>query len=120
MVVLLAAAEQETMGDGAYEESEFASDPVLDDMDLSGGFPQRCKVCLRPSELDFRVSDETWARVVPEPYRNLVVCLGCFDAFASQRGVAYAHDVGGDLNFCGQAGILCFKVIHRHSAPGLR
>lgn len=108
------------MSVGAYDESEFAGDPVLDEMDLPGGFPQRCKVCLRPSELDFYVSDETWARVVPEPYRHLVVCLGCFDAFASQRGVAYAHDIGGDLSFCGRAGLLCFEVTHRRSAPCLR
>ena len=75
-----------------------------------GGFPQRCYVCHRPSDLEYRVQDEVWASVVPLPYRNRVVCLSCLDGFAHMRGMQYAHAVDHELHFVGNAGLLTLHL----------
>ena len=53
--------------------------------------PERCKVCLRASGFSFHITDDMWAKVVPEPFRKKVVCLTCFDSFASAKGIAYVE-----------------------------
>ena len=47
---------------------------------------QMCKVCGQTQEVDFIVSDETWAAVVPKRWNGRVVCLRCFERFAADRG----------------------------------
>lgn len=61
---------------------------------------QRCKVCNRVDYFDFTISDECWRRIVPAPFRHRVVCLQCFDSFASQKGISYIKDLS-DLVFVG-------------------
>lgn len=68
---------------------------------------QICKVCGRPDKFDFRVSDEVWAAVIPEVYRNRVVCLCCFDDFAAARGFNYA-DALRELWFAGDKAVFRF------------
>lgn len=62
---------------------------------------QTCKVCHRPDKFDFHVPDEIWEAIVPPPYTNRIVCLYCFDDFASLRGVVYAEYVR-TLYFAGE------------------
>ena len=62
---------------------------------------QRCKVCGQRDKMDFQIKDDVWERVVPPPYQNRVVCLSCFDSFASQRGIKYAHAIEGEICFVG-------------------
>ena len=64
-------------------------------------FPQRCKVCGKRDKFDFTVIDEIWNSIVPKPFRNNVVCLACFDAFASQKGIKYADTIFPELYFSG-------------------
>jgi len=54
---------------------------------------QTCKACGAPDKFDFTVPDNVWSAVVPPSYRNVVVCLYCFDEFAVERGVDYATAV---------------------------
>lgn len=72
-------------------------------------FPQRCKVCGKRDKFNFQVTAAVWAAVVPEPFRHRVVCLGCFDAFASQQGIRYA-DAVSDVIFVGDAAHFTFQI----------
>ena len=85
---------------------------------VSVTFPQRCKVCGKRDKFDFSVSDEVWELVVPEPYRNRVVCLGCFDAFASQKGVRYAHALAKEIYFAGDGASFLFETRTRTEVSG--
>ena len=48
---------------------------------------QSCKVCGAVTSVEFAVTDDMWARIVPDEYWDLVVCVDCFDAFAHALGV---------------------------------
>ena len=50
---------------------------------------QTCKVCGRPDKFNFHISNWIWAKVVPERYQHLVVCLYCFDEFATNADIDY-------------------------------
>jgi hypothetical protein len=52
---------------------------------------QTCKVCHRRDKFNFFVPDKIWEAVVPPIYRSRVVCLACFDDFASKRNIDYAE-----------------------------
>lgn len=79
-------------------------------------FPQRCKVCGKRDKFNFHVSDEVWAAVVPYPYQSGVVCLSCFDSFASMRGIEYADRLFKEVFFAGDAASFTMKVIKREEA----
>jgi hypothetical protein len=69
---------------------------------------QTCKVCGRPEKFNFHVPDAVWEAVVPDRYRQLVVCLYCFDSFANERDVTYATSLE-TLYFAGDRGVLAFS-----------
>lgn len=71
--------------------------------------PQRqtCKACGRPDYFNFKVPVKVWAAVVPKRLQRKVVCLGCFDAFACQRGVKYARTIRS-MYFAGDGGCVRF------------
>jgi len=71
---------------------------------------QTCKVCGRPDKFNFQVPDDVWEAVIPPEYRNLVVCLGCFDDFASVRRVNYATRLTEPLLFVGDAATFEFRA----------
>jgi hypothetical protein len=77
---------------------------------------QTCKVCRRVDEFDFHVSDEVWRSVVPVRFRNQVVCLACFDRFASWKSVDYSPHLRV-LYFAGDQARLKFKLVS--AAPGV-
>lgn len=64
-----------------------------------------CKVCGRPDKFDFNVTDAEWARIVPDPYRSLAVCLSCFDLFATTTRQPYSVTA---LWFAGDQGVYEF------------
>ena len=80
-------------------------------------WPQRCKVCGRVDKFNFTVSDEIWKKVVPMPFQNHVVCLTCFDAFASLKGIDYANDISAEIYFDGDKGSFELRIVTRSSAP---
>lgn len=63
--------------------------------------PQRCKVCGRVDHIDFHVSDEVWNKIVPIEFRGRVLCIACFDYFASARNVQYAEHLDREICFVG-------------------
>lgn len=63
---------------------------------------QTCKVCGRPDKFNFDVPDDHWSRIVPDPYRRSVICLGCFDTFALAAGQEYALTA---VQFVGDQGV---------------
>lgn len=79
-------------------------------------WPQRCKVCGKRDCFNFHVPDEMWARVVPIQFQNRVVCLGCFDSFASNRGIQYAEALDPEVNFSGDIGSFTLRVEARNQA----
>lgn len=54
---------------------------------------QRCKVCGCRDKFDFHVPDHIWNEVIPGKYRNRVVCLACFDDFASKKKADYSASI---------------------------
>ena len=76
---------------------------------------QRCKVCGRPDIVSFSVDDKTWNKVVPPQFQNRVVCLLCFDSFASVRGVQYVKSLK-ELFFVGDMASCELKIINRKEA----
>jgi hypothetical protein len=75
---------------------------------------QTCKVCRSPDKFDFHVPDEVWKRVVPEEYRNRVVCLPCFDDLALLNGVDYCDSVQA-LYFVGAKAVFRFQTVSAQS-----
>lgn len=69
---------------------------------------QTCKVCLRPDRFDFNVPDALWAAIVPPEFQNGVVCLGCFDDFARDKGISY-HNGVRTLYFAGDQATFVFQ-----------
>lgn len=80
-------------------------------------FPQRCKVCGKRDKMDFHVDDATWARVVPEAFQNTVVCLACFDGFASMRGESYSDALDREIYFVGDVASFKLRVVVREDPP---
>ena len=80
-------------------------------------WPQRCKICGKRDKIDFQVSDEIWAAVVPPPYQNNVVCLGCFDAIASQKGIDYSDAINKEIYFAGDGASFVLRIVARAEAP---
>src|SRR4029077_3460298 len=73
------------------------------------GRRQTCKVCRCPDKFDFNVPDEVWRRVVPREYQLGVVCLECFDSFASEKEVDYSDSIDG-LYFAGDKAAFKFQT----------
>lgn len=86
-------------------------------MDKDGEYPkfwgQRCKLCGGRDCFNFNVSNEIWERVVPRSLRTKVVCLPCFDALASRKGINYADALDAEFYFVGEMASLTMKIIHR-------
>ena len=72
---------------------------------------QTCKMCGQPEKIDFHVPDEIWAAVVPAEFRQLAVCLYCFDDEAAAKGVRYAATLEG-VCFAGRAATVSFAIEH--------
>ena len=68
---------------------------------------QTCKVCGRPDKFDFNLPDAVWRSCLPEQYWNRVVCLYCFDEYASIQEVDYTTDLNS-LYFAGKQVAICF------------
>jgi len=80
-------------------------------------WPQRCKVCGKRDKFNFSVPDEVWKAVVPKPFQNRVVCLACFDAFASMRGIDYADAIRSEVYFEGDKASFVLRIVSRVEAP---
>jgi len=80
-------------------------------------FPQRCKVCGKRDKFYFSIRDQIWKAAVPEPYQDQVICLSCFDALASQRGIDYADAIEKDIYFCGDKASFGMRIVTRKEAP---
>jgi len=52
-----------------------------------------CKRCWRFNPVGFWVPDEVWQASVPEEFRNKVLCIMCFDEFATENGVDWSDHV---------------------------
>lgn len=74
------------------------------------GQRQTCKACGRPDKFNFHVPDAVWTRVVPSHLHSRVVCLYCFDDFASERDVAYAASLT-TLYFAGDRATFEFSAV---------
>lgn len=48
---------------------------------------ETCKGCWRENPLGFSVPDGVWRAAVPTRHRSHVLCLLCFDSYATRRGV---------------------------------
>jgi hypothetical protein len=75
-----------------------------------GGKRQTCKVCKCPDKFDFNVPDEVWSRVVPVEYQRGVVCLDCFDRFASEKQIDYSDSIEV-LYFAGDKATFKFQTV---------
>jgi hypothetical protein len=75
-----------------------------------GGKRQTCKVCKCPDKFDFNVPDEMWKRVVPVEYQRGVVCLDCFDRFASEKQIDYSDSIEV-LYFAGDKATFKFQTV---------
>ena len=70
---------------------------------------QRCKVCGRIDKFNYSIPDEIWRAIVPRSFHNNVVCLCCFDDFASDKGMGYNYALQS-LFFAGRKACFEFKV----------
>lgn len=51
---------------------------------------ERCKCCGRANPVGFNVPDEVWQASVPDEFKGRVLCIMCFDQFATERGVDWS------------------------------
>ena len=75
-----------------------------------GAKRQTCKVCKCPDKFDFSVPDQLWRKVVPTGYQSGVVCLDCFDAFASEKQIDYSDSIEV-LYFAGDKATFRFQTV---------
>ncbi len=78
-------------------------------------FFQRCKVCGRADHTNFHVPDDVWYRVVPQEYKDSVVCLCCFDHFATAKGEDYIHELEEEFVFAGNKVFCSANIFKRWS-----
>jgi hypothetical protein len=71
---------------------------------------QICKVCGRPDKFNFHVPDDIWDEVIPQKFRNKVVCLCCFDELAHSKGIKYHNHLDNELYFAGKQAIFIFNI----------
>ena len=71
---------------------------------------QSCKVCGVRDGLSFHVPDRIWEAAVPSQFKNLVVCLRCFDGFAWERRIDYHRNLR-ILHFAGRQACFRFRVV---------
>ena len=48
---------------------------------------ETCAVCGFLENCDFKVMDDAWKTIVPIEYRNQIVCVKCFEDFASAKQI---------------------------------
>ena len=77
--------------------------------DLKDFKRQWCSACRCEEKFNFHVPDEVWQKVVPEDYRNRVVCLACFDEFARRNNVDYSDSIS-ELYFAGDKATVKFEA----------
>jgi hypothetical protein len=46
-----------------------------------------CKVCGSVDNCDFKVVDDVWRTAIPIQYQNEILCLKCFEFFASEKQI---------------------------------
>ena len=68
---------------------------------------QSCTVCGYPDKFDYHIADDVWRGIVPPEHRDHVVCLGCFDDFAHDKGQGYGDSLR-TLYFAGRAATMVF------------
>ena len=78
---------------------------------------QRCKVCSARDKFEFGVTDECWEKVVPKEYQNKVVCLPCFDSFASQKGIKYGDSLAKEFYFVGDILSIVLEIKGKKNEP---
>ena len=71
---------------------------------------QQCSVCQCDDKFNYYVPDEVWRGIVPDEYRNKVVCLPCFDQFARKQNVDYADSIE-TLYFAGDQASFKFQTV---------
>jgi len=72
---------------------------------------QTCKVCKTRDKFNFDVPDSIWKTVVPQKYQNKVVCLSCFDDFASKKNVDIRSAIENLLYFVGDSVVYEFELV---------
>lgn len=58
-----------------------------------------CKRCWRFNPMGFHIDDGVWNHVVPPEFRNRVLCLMCFDYFATEHGIDWTKHISKDVYF---------------------
>lgn len=53
---------------------------------------ERCKRCWRENPVGFTVPDRVWRAVVPARHSTNVLCLICFDRYATRSGVDWTRE----------------------------
>lgn len=101
-----------------YRQARAAADPddraVIDARFDPAAQRSSCKACGSVTALDFQVSPEIWSAAVPEAWRDLVLCLDCFDALAAVRGVDYRQGMARyPLHFAGDRVTFVLRVIDK-------
>jgi hypothetical protein len=84
----------------------------------SDSHQQTCKVCGRSDKFNFDIPDDLWAVIVPAEFAQKVVCLSCFDDFATRKEIDYATSLRS-LYFAGNKASFEFNVVQavRATAP---
>ena len=57
---------------------------------VSDGLTLPCGICGKIPKWDYRVDDDFWRKVAPHKHRLGVICLGCLDKLASEKGLDIA------------------------------
>lgn len=53
---------------------------------ISDGLTLPCSICDHLPKFDYLVEGDLWHEVVPEEFKRGVICLGCLDKLASEKG----------------------------------
>lgn len=52
-----------------------------------------CKICYGVNAVGFAVPNDIWQVVVPENFRNTIVCLSCFTRLGDEKGVPWDKEI---------------------------
>src|SRR5262249_20447750 len=73
-----------------------------------------CAVCGFLENCAFKVMDDAWKTIVPIEYRNQIVCVKCFEAFASAKQIELlrADRVPKDCEFESRVALRPSQQVH--------
>lgn len=52
-----------------------------------------CKICYHANAIGFRVPDHIWDKIVPDEFRDGVICVACFTRLGDEKCIMWDEEI---------------------------